>query len=144
MDATATRLRIGGAKPAGVLNLATATVWAFGGALLVVAAALPFAHRYLYVAPFKSELAAAADHIIEGQRNELVRRERFAPAKAGVFAASNDRIAAEARVLADGRLLVRVMTAPEAVSQAWMPALIYQKFVDINGEATEGTWLSAD
>lgn len=57
-----------------------------------------------------------------------------------MVAAEDRRMTAEARLLADGRLLIRVMTAADAVASDWLPAAIFETTVNPEGEATEGTW----
>lgn len=114
--------------------------WSGGLALIVLAVALPFAHEYLYAAGFRSDIEAAAERLVVRQQDELVRRERFAPAAAAMVASEDERMAAEARLLDDGRLLIRVMTSASAVRNDWLPAAIYETVVDPEGEATEGQW----
>ena len=118
-----------------------AFAWTLGIVMVVAAILLPFGHRFIYVAGFKSDLAGLADRIVDHQKTELVRRERFDPEAAVRIAAGDSRIEADARMLADGRMLVRVMTAADAVAARWLPAMIYERIVDPNGKATEGTWL---
>lgn len=114
--------------------------WAGGILLAVLALAIPLAHEHVYAASFRSDLEAAADKLVSLQREELVRRERFAPDAAATIAAEDARMAAEARLLDDGRLLIRVMTSADAIRSEWLPAAIYETIVDPEGETTEGQW----
>ena len=123
------------------VELLRAVAWSGGLALIGLALLAPFAHSYFHVAPFREALTVAADAVVQRQQSELVRREQFAPEAAKEIAAADSRIEAEARVLADGRLLVRTMTSASGVADGWLPAMIYERTVDPDGEATEGSWL---
>lgn len=127
-------------RGANALEAARAAAWSGGLVMIVAALALPFAHEFLYVAPFRSDIEAAAEDLAARQQDELIRRERFAPGAALKVAAADRRIAAEARLLQDGRLLIRVMTSADAVAKAWLPAAIFERIVDPEGAATEGVW----
>jgi len=139
-SASASTSAIAAIRPARALELARALAWTAGVAMVVASVLLPFAHRHLYVAAFKDDLRTAVDRVIERQKTELVDRERFDPAAAAMIAAEDGRIEAAARVLGDGRLLVRAMTSARAVETGWLPALIFERIVDPDGKATEGTW----
>ena len=128
------------ARKSNAVEAARAVAWTGGIVMIVVAIALPFAHEYLYAAPFRADMEDMADRLVARQQDELVRRERFAPAAAIEEAARDPRIAAEARLLDDGQLLIRIMTAADAVATSWLPAAIFERTVDPEGEATEGLW----
>lgn len=123
------------------LNLARALAWTTGVVMILAAVAFPFAHAFLHVRPFQGDLEAMAAEVVERQQSELVRREQFDPAAALKLAAADPRIEAEARVLGDGRLLVRTMTSAAAITNDWLPAMIFERTVDPDGKATEGAWL---
>jgi len=123
------------------LDMLRAVAWTVGICMIVAAVLLPFAHRYLYVAPFKARLAETVDRAVDRQKTELVSRERFDLDAAAELAAGDPRIETEARMLADGRVLVRAMTAAGAVRSDWLPAMIYERIVDPDGRSTEGAWL---
>lgn len=125
----------------GALDLARALAWTSGLAMIAAALLLPLAHTHFHVRPFRDALAQAADKVVERQQSELIRREQFDPAAALEIAATDPRMEAEARVLADGRLLVRTMTSAQGIGEGWLPALMFERTVDPDGEATEGTWL---
>lgn len=127
-------------RNANVIEASRAIAWTGGLVMLLAAIALPLAHELLYVAPFRSDMEAAADQLVERQRDELVRRERFAPAAAAEASARDPRIVAEARLLDDGRLLIRIMTAADAVAANWLPAAIYEQTVGPEGDVSEGLW----
>lgn len=129
------------AKMQSALNLARALAWTTGIVMILVAVALPLAHTFLHVRPFQSDLQAMAGEVVARQRSELIRREQFDPTAALKLAAADPRIEAEARVLSDGRLLVRTMTSAAAITSDWLPAMIFERTVDPDGKATEGAWL---
>ena len=120
---------------------ARASGWALGLGMLVLAFLGPLAHEHFYVAEFRKDVMSAVDAAISNQRAELVRREEFNPAE--VAAGANDeRITLQARILDEGRLQVRAMTSSAAVASYWLPAMIYERQIDLKGSISEGKWLA--
>jgi hypothetical protein len=120
---------------------ARASGWAFGLGLLVLAFAGPLAHEHFYVAEFRKDVMSAVDSTISAQRAVLVRREAFDPAEAAA-GQGDKRITVQARILDEGRLQVRAMTSPSAVASYWLPAMIYERQIDLQGSVSEGKWLA--
>lgn len=122
---------------------ARAGAWAAGLGLAVLAVFGPLAHEHFYVAEFRKDVASAVDAAVVDQRRELVRREKFSPATVPV-AWRDKRIVLQARVVDEGRLLVRGMTSADAVQSRWLPAMIYERQVDLKGSVSEGKWLAGN
>lgn len=120
---------------------ARASGWAVGLGLLVLAFLGPLAHEHFYVAEFRKDVMSAVDNAISSQRVELVRREAFSPSEVAA-AMQDNRITMQARILDEGRLQVRAMTSPKAVSSYWLPAMIYERQIDLTGSVSEGKWLA--
>ena len=126
-------------RRASPLEALRAAAWSLGVVLLLGAIALPFLHARVYASGFAAEIVEAAEAMADAQAGILIRTERFAPEKAA--AAATDRIATQAFFADDGRLALRAMTAPEAVSRDWLSAMIYEVRINAAGEVSEGRWL---
>jgi hypothetical protein len=120
---------------------ARASGWAIGLGLLVLAFVGPLAHEHFYVAEFRKDVVSAVDTAISSQRAELVRHEAFSPSEVSAMGRDN-RITMQARILDEGRLQVRAMTSSKAVSSYWLPAMIYERQIDLKGSVSEGKWLA--
>ncbi len=126
-----------------------------GVQLLAGALVGPLYYSLIHVAGFRSELASAVEALAAGQRDELVLREAFLSfdnrvnripdfANASVIAPQTyrDRRMLLAGWQADnGNFIIRGMTRPSAMQQAWLPALLLEHELDARGRTVRQAWV---
>lgn len=124
--------------------------------LLLVGAVLgPLYYNFVHVRGFRSELAAAVEALAVGQRDELVLRENFLtfdnrvnrmPDFANASAVASEIYRDRRMLLAgwqadNGNFVIRGMTRPSAMAQAWLPALLLEHELDARGRTVRQAWV---
>lgn len=124
--------------------------------LLLVGAVLgPLYYSLVHVQGFRTDLAAAVDALAVGQRDELVLRENFLtfdnrvnrmPDFANASVVAPDVYRDRRMLLAgwqaeNGNFIIRGMTRPSAMAQAWLPALLLEHELDARGRTVRQAWV---